>query len=101
MTMMIILKIVKLKIRVILKSLKKNETYKYKYLSLLFSRNFHSVHILSLPNTCITEIQVLGILKYHFFSDSESIDSIHIKITSNCTHHHQDFIYHVFVKAVD
>lgn len=33
MTMMIILKIVKLKIRVILKSLKKNETNKYKYLS--------------------------------------------------------------------
>lgn len=33
MTMMIILKIVKLKICVILKSLKKNETYKYKYLS--------------------------------------------------------------------
>lgn len=33
MTMMIILKIVKLKIRVILKSLKKNETNEYKYLS--------------------------------------------------------------------
>lgn len=33
MTMMIILKIVKLKIHVILKSLKKNETNKYKYLS--------------------------------------------------------------------
>lgn len=47
------------------------------------SRNFHSVHILSLPNTCITEIQVLGILKYHFFSDSESIDSLHIKIMVN------------------
>lgn len=33
MTMMIILKIVELKIHVILKSLKKNETNKYKYLS--------------------------------------------------------------------
>lgn len=33
MTMMIILKIVKLKIHVILKSLKKNETNKYKYLA--------------------------------------------------------------------
>lgn len=33
MTMMIILKIVKLKIHVILKSLKKNETNKYRYLS--------------------------------------------------------------------